>query len=359
MCDFTFRLPKTAALRLALVALAALMVRESGRAALTELVSLGSATYAIDAGISSGTYTQSADGVIYSPKVYLAESVGGTFALGSLDWSSFSGLQSSAYLKISFSGANPNLFMSLELFDSTLSSSIKYQGTTDPTVTGPADPYFKFTLTSGPVPSGFLSSLGGAQITWDGDGAVNATLHAIASETAPSPPQTGGSFTASAPGGVRFINLVVEAAADPNAVASDHWTTNEIASAMLPPGSTSWSVASDSNAKTDITAVDHREMLRDLSGLPVTAWQYAHDQRRRYVGPMAQDFRACFGLGHGEKHISTLDADGVALSAVKGLIAELQERKDRSAAQARRLADLEAELRALYEKMQSNVAAAE
>jgi hypothetical protein len=40
---------------------------------------------------------------------------------------------------------------------------------------------------------------------------------------------------------------------------------------------------------------------------------------------MAQDFHAAFGLGYDEKHISTLDTDGVTLSAIKGLAQELEE----------------------------------
>lgn len=153
-----------------------------------DLVSLGSPTYTIDSGISSGSYTQSAGGVTYSPSVTLGDSVGGTF--GPLDWSTYTDLQAAAYLKISFSGANPNLPMSLELFDATLTSSIKYQGTTDPTAIGSAAPYFKFTLTSASIPPGFLSGVGGAQITWDGDspspGGINATLQAIATVPEPS-----------------------------------------------------------------------------------------------------------------------------------------------------------------------------
>jgi len=54
---------------------------------------------------------------------------------------------------------------------------------------------------------------------------------------------------------------------------------------------------------------------------------------------MAQDFSAAFGLGQGETTISTVDADGVALAAIKALKAEnnalkkrllrLEERMDR------------------------------
>ena len=164
----------------------ALMFVLSGfsQAQFIDLVSLGSPTFTIEPSISSGTYSQSASGITYSPSVALGDSVGGTITATNL--SSFTDLQNAAYLKISFSGANPNLPMTLELFDSTLASSIKYQGTTDPTATGSAAPYFKFSLTSGPIPSGFLSGIGGAQITWDGDGSVNATLQAIATVPEPS-----------------------------------------------------------------------------------------------------------------------------------------------------------------------------
>jgi DNA-binding transcriptional MerR regulator len=34
---------------------------------------------------------------------------------------------------------------------------------------------------------------------------------------------------------------------------------------------------------------------------------------------MAQDFHAAFGLGTDDKHIATVDADGVALAAIQGL----------------------------------------
>jgi hypothetical protein len=34
---------------------------------------------------------------------------------------------------------------------------------------------------------------------------------------------------------------------------------------------------------------------------------------------MAQDFYAAFGLGEDDKHINTLDPDGIALAAIKAL----------------------------------------
>jgi hypothetical protein len=41
---------------------------------------------------------------------------------------------------------------------------------------------------------------------------------------------------------------------------------------------------------------------------------------------MAQDFFAAFGLGGSDRHIGSVDADGVALAAIQGLHAEADER---------------------------------
>jgi hypothetical protein len=54
------------------------------------------------------------------------------------------------------------------------------------------------------------------------------------------------------------------------------------------------------------------------------------------MGPTAQDFYAAFGLEEDERHISTIDADGVALAAIQGLREQVQE-------QAARIQALEAE----------------
>jgi predicted nucleotidyltransferase len=164
----------------------------------------------------------------------------------------------------------------------------------------------------------------------DSEGAINTSLSEVVRFDAPA---TEGFFVVRAPAGVRFLT-----------------GTNDTAGIALTPGG-AWSTLSDSNAKTDITAVDHAAVLRQAAELPVTAWSYRPDPHRRHIGPMAQDFHVAFGLGSDDRHITMLDTDGVALSALKGLIAELQERKERHAAQARRLAELEAELLALSERL--------
>ncbi|HEX7653611.1 MAG TPA: hypothetical protein VF607_08895, partial [Verrucomicrobiae bacterium] len=48
-------------------------------------------------------------------------------------------------------------------------------------------------------------------------------------------------------------------------------------------------------------------------------WSYKKDTGVRHLGPMAQDFHAAFAVGSDERHIASLDEDGVALAAIQGL----------------------------------------
>lgn len=57
------------------------------------------------------------------------------------------------------------------------------------------------------------------------------------------------------------------------------------------------------------------------------------------MGPVAQDFRAAFGLGDTDRGITTVDVGGVALAGVKAL-------DTRTEAQTVRIDALEADLRA-------------
>jgi hypothetical protein len=91
----------------------------------------------------------------------------------------------------------------------------------------------------------------------------------------------------------------------------------------------------------------------------VTSWHYKHDLKRRYIGPMAQDFHAAFGLGgDDDKTITTLDTDGVTLAAIKGLVEELKVRDEaieKLRLKSAEVDELRAELRALREQMQSTL----
>jgi hypothetical protein len=60
-------------------------------------------------------------------------------------------------------------------------------------------------------------------------------------------------------------------------------------------------------------------VLERLAALPVTTWNYRANGSIRHMGVMAQDFYAAFGLGLDDRHISTVDAEGVALAAIQGL----------------------------------------
>ncbi len=127
------------------------------------------------------------------------------------------------------------------------------------------------------------------------------------------------SFTVRARGGARFITTT----------NTDFSDTNIVNGVQLLPNETAWTVLSDRATKTNFAAIDKREVLAKLASLPVSSWSYKHDPARRYIGPTAQDFLGAFHLGHNDKGINTLDADGVAFAAIQGLVEELQTRDAR------------------------------
>ena len=61
-------------------------------------------------------------------------------------------------------------------------------------------------------------------------------------------------------------------------------------------------------------------MLRKLGSVPVSEWSYrAQGPSIRHIGPMAQDLSRAFGVGEDSRHITSVDADGISLAAIKGL----------------------------------------
>ena len=89
--------------------------------------------------------------------------------------------------------------------------------------------------------------------------------------------------------------------------------------AKLAPGSGTWASASDRNLKTDVARIDDAAVLDKVASLPISRWSYKSERGVRHVGPMAQDFYAAFGVGEDDKHITSIDEDGVALAAIKAL----------------------------------------
>jgi hypothetical protein len=89
---------------------------------------------------------------------------------------------------------------------------------------------------------------------------------------------------------------------------------------------TAFNTSSDRNLKTNFTPVNARDVLDKVVGLPLAKWNFKEDPGVPHLGPMAQDFHAAFGVGPDEKHIATVDADGVALAAIQGLNEKLNKK---------------------------------
>jgi hypothetical protein len=112
----------------------------------------------------------------------------------------------------------------------------------------------------------------------------------------------------------------------------------------VPAGDSAWTSVSDRNLKENFADVNSRALLDRLAETPVTTWNYkSQDASIRHIGPVAQDFYAAFGVGEDDMHISTIDADGVALAAIQGLYQVVQEKEARIAAQDAEIAMLKAQ----------------
>jgi len=85
-------------------------------------------------------------------------------------------------------------------------------------------------------------------------------------------------------------------------------------------GGPGWDCTSDRNLKEHFTATDPEHVLDAVAALPEWKYQMKHGKPSDwYMGPTAQDFHAAFGLGTDDTHINTANAQGVALTAIKGL----------------------------------------
>jgi hypothetical protein len=121
--------------------------------------------------------------------------------------------------------------------------------------------------------------------------------------------------------------------------------------AYLPAGGNAFSPMSDRNVKENFQPVSVREILEKVSQLPVTEWNLkTQPATTRHIGPMAQDFHAAFGVGEDDHHISTTDADGVALAAIKGLSEIAKEKDAQIQALEKDMADLKSIVQSLLKK---------
>ena len=109
-----------------------------------------------------------------------------------------------------------------------------------------------------------------------------------------------------------------------------------------------WTNASSRSLKTAFEAIDPLAVLAKVADLPVQGWRYkVEDASTRHIGPVAEDFQRLFGLGDGES-IGTVDANGVALAAIQGLVQKVDQAL---AAKDAEIAELRQELRSLKDSL--------
>lgn len=150
---------------------------------------------------------------------------------------------------------------------------------------------------------------------------------------------TGDStFHASAGGGFRFIT-------SPDTVT------------YIAGGSAGWSTTSTRAAKTNVDPVDPDEVLAGVEEMEVATWEYRDDDGGgrgvRHIGPMAEEFHEAVDVGDSDEHINSINADGVALAAIQGLSAKLDEKDERIDELERRTDELERENEQLRERLTS------
>jgi hypothetical protein len=108
---------------------------------------------------------------------------------------------------------------------------------------------------------------------------------------------------------------------------------------------------SDRNQKKNILPVDSAAVLDAVIRLPISTWTYRTEPDGvRHLGPMAQDFRAGFGLGDDDKTYFAVDAQGVALAAIQALDRLVAEQQKRIARLERENRELGRRLRAIDAK---------
>jgi Chaperone of endosialidase len=109
-----------------------------------------------------------------------------------------------------------------------------------------------------------------------------------------------------------------------------------------------WTNASSRSLKTAFEAIDPLAVLDKVADLPVQGWRYkVEDASTRHIGPVAEDFQRVFGLGDGES-IGTVDANGVALAAIQGLVQKMDKAL---AAKDAEIAELRQEVRSLKDSL--------
>jgi hypothetical protein len=205
--------------------------------------------------------------------------------------------------------------------------------------------------------TGALISTNGSQFNIAAPGGINLTTTGTGSTgvaiTTKFDPK--GAPALSVPGGILADNvfatksLIGKNLEVTNTVFADQGQfTGEVrASAFVP--------SSDRNAKDQFRFVNAREILSRLAAIPIQTWKFKQDSTRTpHIGPMAQDFYAAFQVGSDDKHIATVDADGVAFAAIQGLNEIVQEQNSELTAKTERIDGLEKRLIEIEKRLNQN-----
>jgi trimeric autotransporter adhesin len=127
--------------------------------------------------------------------------------------------------------------------------------------------------------------------------------------------------------------------------AIDGTTGDPTAGVQLDPGGGSWSSLSDRDSKANFAAVDPIDILARLADIPIETWNYKSQKSSiRHIGPTAQDFYAAFHVGEDNRHIDTIDSEGVSLVAIQGVYRMMRSQQRQITALQRQNALLAAEL---------------
>ena len=191
--------------------------------------------------------------------------------------------------------------------------------------------------------SGFQSVAIGAGNTAAGDGSVVLGSNAKATSAA------AGAFVFADRSG-SWVDLLTNTT--PNsflvrAIGGVTFTVANGATCSIPSGGGQWACSSSRLLKTGFADLDGEEVLAKIRALPVESWSYTAEGAVRHIGPMAQDFRAAFGLGSDDTTIGVLDAAGVSLAGVKALEARTKQLQAENAALRSALDELTARVAAL------------
>lgn len=105
--------------------------------------------------------------------------------------------------------------------------------------------------------------------------------------------------------------------------------TGSSSATYIESGSTGWSAASSSETKTDEQPVDPGEVLDGVQSLNIQKWRYRDTPVKgrgpMHIGPMAEDWHSAFDIGGSDKHINSVNADGVAFAAIQALASRVEE----------------------------------